>query len=116
VVSLKIRETIYVRKSFADIRRFLECPPVKWQPRFPGCGLNEAALSDNENDGQQELERSLMLNQIARIVADAKGRNKPISTAQHAPHLFANFPHANMPIAKIVEENTACRSRSWRAA
>ena len=45
-----------------------------------------------------------MLKQIARIVADAKGRNKPVSTAQHAPHLFANFPHANMPIAKIVEE------------
>ena len=45
-----------------------------------------------------------MLKQIARIVAEAKAQNKPVRTVQHAPHLFANFPHANMSIAKIVEE------------
>ena len=51
-----------------------------------------------------------MLKQIARIVAEAKDHSKPVRTAQHAPHLFASFPHANMPIGRIVEEiNRAAR-------
>jgi hypothetical protein len=64
-------------------------------------------LSDDEFAGQQELERSLMLKQIARIVAEAKTNNKPVRLAQHAPQLLANFPHASMPVAKVVEEITS---------
>jgi hypothetical protein len=59
---------------------------------------------DEEYQGQQELERSLMLKQIGRIVADAKANNNIVNANQHAARLFAAFPHANLPITRIVEE------------
>jgi hypothetical protein len=58
----------------------------------------------NAFEGQQELERTLMLNQIARIVADAKAKRLILSAGNHAARLFAEFPHANLAVARIVEE------------
>jgi hypothetical protein len=60
-------------------------------------------MSDKEYLGQQQLERSLLIKRIARVVSEAKRNNKPVSS-YHAAHFFADFPNANMSIRDILEE------------
>ena len=45
-----------------------------------------------------------MLKQIARHVAEAKRNNRAISLTGNAAKLFAQFPHANLPVSRIIDE------------
>lgn len=52
----------------------------------------------------ESTQRTLLLEQIAIIVADAERDGRIISTARHAARLFASFPGANFSIGRIIDE------------
>jgi hypothetical protein len=73
--------------------------------RTKGVPIASAERPEGEEfQGQQELERSLILVQIARLAADAKASNSIINAGRHAARLFADFPHANWHVARIIDE------------
>ena len=83
-------------------KAYASSQPLGCRSLCEGC-LWGAPLA-NEHKGQQELERSLLLKQIARLVAEAKRNNKTISLTSHAASLFAEFPHAHLSISRIIDE------------
>ena len=55
----------------------------------------------------QAITRRLLLEEIPRIVADAKAEGMTLRTAHHAGILFATYPGANLSIGRIIDELVA---------
>ena len=94
-----------VQKSFSAAISYLATTTRLVYPLAASDSAEERHLSDRGGyQGLQELERSLMLKKICRIVAEAKRESQPIRADQHAPGLLADFPNVNMSLAGIREE------------
>jgi hypothetical protein len=57
-------------------------------------------------------ERTLLLNAIERIVANAKGGGATIRAGYHAGMLAADFPNCNFSIGRIVDEVVLAATRA----
>jgi len=56
--------------------------------------------------------KSLLLEEIERIVAEAKQANDPVSAGYHAGHLLRAYPQSGLSLGRIINEITAMAAAS----